>query len=432
MSIREGFISIRSHLVFLVALICSFSAVIYLEMWDPRQVRDHFFNLEPTMEIDLAGPMPLDASEREVARIAWRYFANNTQPATGLVNSVDGVPTTTVWDQASYLLGLISAERLGIVDRSEFDARTAAALDSLAALPLFDNKLPNRRYHAVDLSMLDDDGNPSVRGTGWSAIDIARLAVPLSILVWNYPTHTPQVGEIVRRWDWHSLARDGFLVSARLVKNEVEITQEGRLGFEEYASRALRPLGVDVSEAEKYLDYLIFARADGIYVPVDARSPSHRDPLTLVANEAYVLDGLEHGFNPDSGELAYRVYRAQEESFRETGRLSLSRSTPQRVNTGAAFGWDALFGTPFTRRLVDHVATAKHPERGWYASVRDTGTDNPSHNAEDAVKANGALDLDTNALVLESLAYREFGPLAALTRSRARPTGPATATLARP
>src|SRR4051794_20894584 len=42
------------------------------------------------------------ATERELAmaRTAWKYFENNTQP-TGLANAVDDYPSTTMWDTAS-------------------------------------------------------------------------------------------------------------------------------------------------------------------------------------------------------------------------------------------------------------------------------------------------------------------------------------------
>ena len=43
-----------------------------------------------------------------MARTAWKYFENNYQPDTGLVNAVNDYPSTTMWDTASYMGGLMA------------------------------------------------------------------------------------------------------------------------------------------------------------------------------------------------------------------------------------------------------------------------------------------------------------------------------------
>jgi hypothetical protein len=72
---------------------------------------------------------PLTAEEQKLATIAWKYFENNTQPETGLVNAVDKYPSTTMWDAASYLGGLVSAVELGIISKNEFDRRMTSLLN---------------------------------------------------------------------------------------------------------------------------------------------------------------------------------------------------------------------------------------------------------------------------------------------------------------
>jgi hypothetical protein len=64
----------------------------------------------------------LTATELEMAKIAWRYFQNNYQPETGLVNAVDGYPSTTMWDTASYLAALVTAHRFDFIDKQIFDS----------------------------------------------------------------------------------------------------------------------------------------------------------------------------------------------------------------------------------------------------------------------------------------------------------------------
>jgi len=104
----------------------------------------------------------------------------NLQAETGLVNSVQNFPSTTIWDQASYLLALISAERIGLIDQATFDSRMGKAMQTLAVLPLFDGQLPNKVYDTRTLAMTNYANTPVARGIGWSALDVARVTVPLA------------------------------------------------------------------------------------------------------------------------------------------------------------------------------------------------------------------------------------------------------------
>ena len=401
MSFFQGLVSIRSHLVFLVALICSFSAVIYLEMWDPRRARDRLFGIEPTPGIELARHGPLNQTEVEWARTAWRYFENNTRDATGLVDSAKGRRVTSMWDTGSYLMSLISARRLGIVGAETFEERMRSALDSLAALPLLDAKLPNRYYDSATLAMVSADGTPTEVGEGWSSLGIARLAVPLTVLIWEFPEFTPKVRRLIERWDWSKLVQDGFLVGSYTRQAQKIVSQEGRLGFEEYASRALRPLGLDADEAGRYLDYLIFVKHDGLQIPADARPPDPLNQRRCDASEAYILDGIEHGFDENSRELAYRLLQAHEGGF-YSANCNNAPDQDRVLRTSVAFGWRALFASPYTRHLVEHVSQAHHPDQGW-----DEGID------EMEGQPVAEFTLGTNALVLEALTYQRFGALAA-------------------
>jgi len=40
-------------------------------------------------------------ADLEIAKTAWKYFENNYNPETGLVNAVDNYPSTTMWDTGS-------------------------------------------------------------------------------------------------------------------------------------------------------------------------------------------------------------------------------------------------------------------------------------------------------------------------------------------
>jgi hypothetical protein len=66
----------------------------------------------------------------------------------------------------------------------------------------------------------------------------------------------------------------------------------------------------------------------------------------------------------------------------------------------AAFGWHALLRTEYTAKLVEKVAPLHEPGKGWYAGLYEA-TGQP----------NRALAANTNAVVLESLAYIARGRL---------------------
>jgi len=433
MTFTEGVLKARSHLIFLAGLIVAFGIVIRLETWDIQRQPGAALRIPKTASIALVSPADLSAQEHAWGRIAWQYFVNNYQPTTGLVNSVDGYPASTMWDTASYLLALIAAYRLEIIEQDTFDQRLSQGLTTLAGMPLFEDSLPNKSYHTMTLEMVDYTNAKTARGIGWSAIDIGRLLVPLNMIVWHYPAHTPAVQAILKRWAFHRLLRDGLLYGTTLdTQGNTVYVQEGRIGYEEYAAKALALMGLDVSEALKYHDFLRFVPIYGIDVPTDSRNAAQYHAHNYVVSEPYILDGLEFGWDETSREFAFRVYRAQAERFRRTGVLTAvsednidqapyfvyntvftdgqpwkaitdqgaDASAYKSISTKAVFGWDVLYKTPYTAQLLHRVANLYDPERGWYSGLYEA-TQTP----------NKVMTANTNAIILESLCYRRFGTL---------------------
>jgi uncharacterized protein DUF3131 len=129
----------------------------------------------------LAAPLaaPARDTDLQAARAAWRYFAENTQPATGLVSSVAGYPGTTAWDTGSAILAVLAAGELEIIDDAEVEARLGRMLATLERLPLFEDALPNKAYDSSSAVMTDYANHPAPSGIGYSAVDIGRLAAAL-------------------------------------------------------------------------------------------------------------------------------------------------------------------------------------------------------------------------------------------------------------
>ncbi|SCX84257.1 DUF3131 domain-containing protein [Desulfoluna spongiiphila] len=435
MTFTQGLLRARSHIVFLLGLVAAFGTVIALERAEFKQTPVPAIVIEETADLAMGQPSPLSETEMAWARIAWTYFENNLQE-NGLVNSVDGYTATTLWDTASYMMALISAHRLGILGEAPFHDRMGTLLETMEKLPLFEGTLPNKSYNTVTGAMVDYDNQPTQRGIGWSAIDIGRLLTPMNILIWNYPRHTPRVAAILSAWDFQALIRKGSLYGAALDDNDQTIfLQEGRVGYEQYAAKSLALMGLDVSRALSYTEFLSFVDVFGIQVPHDSRDPEIYHAHNYVVSEPFILDALEYGWDETSREFAYRVFKAQERRYLETGTLTAvsednidtapwfvyntvftdgeiwncitedgkDASAFKSLSTKAAFGWHCIYDTDYTRLLMAAVEGLNNPEKGWFSGLY-----------EKQGVPNRAITCNTNAIVLESLCRKHAGQLVAI------------------
>jgi len=432
---RQGLLAARGHIVFILALLAAFALIFKLE-----GLADNFgAGADPSTilakeseRLPLRAPHALNPAELNWGRTAWRYFATNISPSTGLANAADKYPSTTMWDVGSFLLAMIAAERTGIIDRAEFDSRTGFALASLGRMPLFDGALPNKAYNTDTLEMVDYDNHPTARGIGWSAIDLARLYVPLGIIARDYPGHSAAVQKILSRWDMNRVVVNGSLYGASVDNGQTKMHQEGRIGYEEYAAKAFIRGGHDAFAAWRTDDTMVLHKVSGIKVPVDNRAVDDWGAQVYSTSEPYVLDGLEFGFDTRSRVLAEQLYRAQESRYRKTGTLTAVSEghidrTPhflystvygngsdwavltdkgerhdklRTLSTKIAFALDALYNLPYTTRLLDAAAPLNDPKGGWLEGRYEADG-----------KPNKIQTTNTNAIILESLHFRAFGPM---------------------
>lgn len=441
MTFKEGLYNARSHIIFILGLVAAFGLIFYLDNLDLQTKSPK----AESNQIDIASspniPQPsngeLTQEEQEWGKIAWTYFRNNYQNKTGLVNSVDEYPATSMWDTASYLMALIAAQRLEIIDKNEFDEKLGKALKTLANLTLFDGQLPNKSYNTIDLKMVDYKNNPTERGVGWSAIDIGRILVPLNIVMWNYPQFMPEVRAIISAWQLPKALINGELHGATVdpATNKTVYVQEGRLGYEEYSAKSFNLLGLDVSKSMNYKDYLTFIDIYDIQIPIDKRDPEKFHAHNYVVSENYILDGLEYGWDYLSKEFAYRIFKAQEARYHDTGLVTAVsedniKDDPyfmyntvytdgkawnaigekgedltqyKTISTKAAIGWSILYQTPYGEKLVEAVKKLYDPKKGWYSGYYQALN-----------KTNEALAANTNAIILEALCYKKFGRILAV------------------
>lgn len=428
MTFRQGLLRARGHIVFLLGLLAAFALIITLERWEPAPRTTAIPEAE---EIPAPVPAPLGVTERAAAQAAWSYFESNIRPETGLADSVAGFPATTLWDSGSMLLGTVAAERLGVLSRDRFDQVVGAALKSLAALPLYDGRLPNKSYNTITLAMTDYVGEPSEEGIGWSALDLGRILIAFHALLRHYPEHAPAVNETLDSWDIGAAVAEGIMVGALPTEDGYTLVQEGRVGYEQYAAKGFALMGYDVSEAQTLSTFLDWVEVSDVEVPTDSRTPEEFGGHSYTLSEPYVLDGLEFGWDVRSRVLAWHVYLAQAARHEQTGLLTAvtedhldrepffvystvyangepwavltdvgeAASGLRTLSTKAAIGWHALYRTAYTQQLyaaIEPLAT----KAGWWAGLY-----------EDPAAPNEALSSNTNGIILEALHYWARGPL---------------------
>ena len=190
--------------------------------------------------------------------------------------------------------------------------------------------------------------------------------------------------------------------------------------------------GWDVSVAAQYDDNLKFVPIYGIDVATDARDPKIYDAHNYVVTEPYVLDGIEFGWDAISTELAWRIHEVQRMRYERTGILTAvsednidqpphfvyntiftggkawntitedgqDASEFATLSTKAAFGLYVLFESDYSQKLMNQLHGLHDVERGWYSGIYEASGE-----------TNGIITANTNGIILESLAFRQFGPL---------------------
>lgn len=428
--------SIRLNIGFVLGLLLAAGLATALDRSNAKIGRGHASKINA--KIDQIKPIStrriLTESELIAAQVAWTYFENNTRKSSGLANSVNGFPSTTMWDTGSYIMAMVSANRLGIITDLELHHRGQKLLSTLSSLALFNKQLPNKAYHTISLAMVDYSNQPAEKGIGWSALDITRLYIGLRILVQQRPELLSELQTLIGIWDFHALVQKGELAGADLKgeNGSFRVVQEGRIGYEQYGARSAALFGLDALNAISARDILDWKPVEGVMVPVDRRHQADFEAINVTLSEPYMLMGLEIGMDSESAQLSSQVYRAMHQRFIQTAIPTMvsedhidqaphflyssvyGNEEPWAVltDTGdafpelrtislkAAYAWHALYQTDYTYQLLQSLNTLAVPDLGWQAGRYET--DN---------RPNTILTANTNAVVLEALHFIQFGPL---------------------
>lgn len=382
--------------------------------------------------VEVAEAGAIDATQRELlladARLAWRYFSRLSDRRSGLARSTaqaDGAnltsyPLVTMWEIGSQILATISALRIGIIDEAAFSGQIARLLGSIPAGKVGGLALPQ--------SNVSVDRAPQA-AEGFSASDTGRLLVALRILAREFNMEK-EVARIVARWD---LAK---VTAGRRLHNVANghLTEYSNSNYVDYAARGFALFGFETQSP-----YEVGTAETG--TDRQMRLLSRASELGPVATEPHVLEELELGYSEASRLIARLLFTAQFSAFQATGKLfcvsetaldrepwfsyqgfrlgakgdpwtvdstlgsteyqtEASRAAIRLVNTKAAYAWAAVRPHPYSHKLLAAVRTsARIPDLGFAAGIYvESGT--PTKNLTDT---------NTNAVILESIAYMLSG-----------------------
>jgi Protein of unknown function (DUF3131) len=402
---------------------------------DARSLSTPGVSLPPAQMSARLFPVDIHAStltpaEMLMARQAWAYFQKNWQQQTGLVNSVSGFESVTLWDQAAAIAALVSAKELDLVSATEFQTKMSQTLDTLATMPLYKGQLPNKVYNTKTLIPVSYGQITNRAEIGWSAIDLGRMAMWLKIVGSKYPPLKPQTEAVWKYWQVQRLVKDGRMFGTTVTDGQEQYNQEGRLGYESYAAYGLKLWGLDVNQALDTRSNTAFIGIYGQGVPYDRRDFDNSGANNYVLSEPYILDGIETGFQALPKAYADRLLAAQEARYLATNQLTaatednLDRApyfvynslfvngkpwaniTDKRQNhpelrflsAKAAIGWHVLYNSDYTQQLFNFVETNLKADGGWYNGYYE-GLRQP----------NRAQTANNNGVILQSLLYKKIG-----------------------
>lgn len=406
--------------------------------------------VEQTSPYKTSGKQPgrsgeLTEKEIRMARVAWKYFENNYHPKTGLVNAVNNYPSTTLWDTASYLGGLVTVRELGIIDKHTFDQRMIPLLQTLNNMELYRGEVPNKVYNTISAKQVDYTNKPGE--IGYSALDIGRFLIWMKIIKERYGEYADAIDNALLRWNYCNVVnKHGTLYGAHGKKGQkTTYVQEGRLGYEEYAAKGFGLWGFNTERASKPEPYEII-KLFGHLVPYDSRDPRSLKAHNYVVTESYVLDGLELNWDlpndrtsdnrthtvPWMADFAQRIYKVQEARYTHTG--ILTARTEHQLATSPYFVYDTIYtdgyawntitesgkyvpkfsaialkgaigmwglwDTPYTDLLFNAVSDLYDENKGFYEGRFENGTG--------LIKAFTA---NNNGIILETLLYKHQGKL---------------------
>jgi hypothetical protein len=389
--------------------------------------------LAPAMSAVAAAPAGLDDALRQDAATAWRFFeawdgmAPSMVPANGWFegDAVGHHDVLTMWDIGSLILAGVAARRLDLIDDATFERRSADVLTFLGgALYLQDGRwLLNYRSNPIDGSSVEP---------GFDSTDAGRLLIALKVLD-DATDGSFKLERQIRGWNIESTVIDGAMHDIKLG----EIAPARSFVYAPYVSRGYSYWGIEHDPVVPVANPLADEASRKAYL-------DHVASIGTIATEPHLSEAVEVGMSPHGQVISDVLHEAQIRRHAETGALTCVTEGPidrepwftyqgyemgedggawrvyatyvapewndpafidntRMVSTKAAFLWRAVRADDYSKMLHEHVREGASDRLGFSAGRYEVG----------GAVAN-VYDINTNALVLEALAFIHSGgrPLA--------------------
>jgi hypothetical protein len=358
----------------------------------------------------------------EDAQAAWNYFDNSTIDATGLCPATmisENRPTTghlavSMWEVGSHINALIAAVDLGLISDDDFTARTTRIIRTV--------ERGSRKRLVLPPETIDARTGKGT--TRFNSYDTGRLLIALSRL--NRHRLAPKgLADLVASWDFAKVILNRRMHSYR----QQQMVDDFSSNYSDYVAAGMRLWGLDVASP---MDGVAELKSADEQATLLARTVS----FGVLGAEPSFLHLLEMGSAPVPEFLADCIDALQLRLAIETGIPAAPSETPldrspwftyqgfdirniaapwalevaesyvediepddlvalQATSTKAAYMWHALRPNEHSAVLIDSLREkARKP----------FGFDSALYFATQASTA-GYADLNTNAIVLESVAH---------------------------
>jgi len=353
------------------------------------------------------------------ATIAWRYFENNYNPETGIVNGSNNYTTIKVDAIGKTIMATISAKKLNIITQNIFIEKMDKIIETIKGLKLYNDELPNRYYDALT-------GEPT-NPRGWDLYSIAHLITGLYYLQKDYPKYQNDIFLIIAKYDFSRALKEGMKNYSSNDEGKEWSDYVVDPAKEYYIHNALKLFNIYSYShfvGEKNLDY---RAVYGYEVPLGFHHG-------VTNAESYLWSMMEHPYYLKYKHYSSNIYLALKERYTRTSKISTSTEEHldqdpywiqntiyhnkrhwsdfdnadhnlakfKLVSTKASFIYNALYGyiDNYAILLNDYTKDFYKKDYGWFGGYYS-----------DFKRINKSLNILTNSAVLESIYYKKVGNL---------------------
>ena len=354
------------------------------------------------------------------AALAWEFFDWSARHFKGMVAGTAweeyghraGYPFATQWDFGSYILAAVCAHWLRVINQAKFEKTITTILKFIGQ--------SSYSFRGVRLPEVERAiGRAKPKGRGFDCADTGRLLIALRVLE-SYAPKTFPIAKLISAWGLKSIIIDGMLHSVSNGKLVVVPLNS----YSHYARQGYLSWGLDV--APVFDDWSL--DMDG-----SVRFLNEIERRGRIATEPTITEEIEIGGTEQTRLVADVLYGAQIKRYRETGILTCRSEGPidgppyftyqgyqltpdggefvvdgrdleqkaqlgdnwGMVSTKGCFLWHAARPGEYSDKLIKLARNNGRIEGLGFASGIHESTG----------KATALTDVNTNGLILESIAY---------------------------